>query len=323
VRRRDFLLLAAGTAIPWNPAVAAARTPRIGFIGAGSAVANAGFLDVLRDGLRALGWTDGGNLAVVDRWAEDQPERLPSIAAELVGAGVDILVTVGTLATLAATRATTTIPTVMVGVGDPLAIGIVDSLAHPGGNVTGLSLSSIELIAQRLRLLRDLVPGLGRVAIIVRDDPGLEQKLADIRGSASQMGLDLVELEATSGSALGLAFMHLQNDRCGAIYVASGPLGPAKRTQLIALAAESRLPAIYSFRIFAVDGGLMSLAPDDNDLLLRAATFVDKILKGANPADLPIQQPTKFELAINLKTAKALGLTIPQSILARADEMIE
>jgi ABC-type uncharacterized transport system substrate-binding protein len=322
VQRRDFLLLAVGTAIPWNPAVAAAWTPRIGFIGAGSAVANRGFLDVLWDGLRALGWTDG-NLVILDRWAEERTEQLPSIAEELVGARVDVLVTVGTLATLAARRATTTTPTVMVGVGDPTAIGVVESLAHPGGNVTGLTLSSIELIAQRLRLLQQVMPSRSRVAIIVRNDPGLEQKLADIHRNASQMGLDLVELEATSGSALDMAFTRLHNDHCEAIYVASGPLGPAKRARLIALAAESRLPAIYSYRTFAVDGGLMSFAPDDNDLFLRAATFVDKILKGVKPADLPVQAPTKFELVINMKTAKALGLSVPPLLLAQANGVIE
>src|SRR5271168_89877 len=257
MNRRDLLLLGAGVAIAWNPGVSTAKTPHIGFIGAGSGVANQGLLDVLRDGLRTLGWTDGGNLVILERWAEEHTERLPSIAAELVGAGVDILVTVGTLATLAATSATATTPTVMVGVDDPLAIGVVKSLAQPGGNATGLSLSSIELIAKRLQLLQELIPGLHRVGIIVRNDPGLEQKLNDIRSNAYRMGLELVELEANTGSALSFAFMHLRNDHCNAIYVVSGPLGPAKRAQIIALAAESQLPTIYSFRTFAVAGGLM------------------------------------------------------------------
>ncbi len=322
MRRRNFLLLAAGTAIAWNPAAAAASTPRIGFIGAGSRVANRSFLTALRGGLRGLGWTDGGNPVILDRWAEKHTVRLPGIAEELIGSAVDILVTAGTLATLAATRATATIPIVMVGVGDPVALGVADSLAQPGGNATGLSLSSTELIARRLQLLQELLPGLHRVAVIVRNDPGLEQKLADIRDSADEMGLEVVELEANSGRALGLAFTRLRNDRCEAIYVASGPLGPAKRAQIIALAADYGLPVIYSFGIFAAAGGLMSFAPDEADLFRRAATFVDTILKGAKPGDLPIQQPTKFELVINLKTATALGLTVPQSVLARADEVI-
>jgi ABC-type uncharacterized transport system substrate-binding protein len=187
VQRRDFLLLALGTAIPWNPAVAAARTPRIGFIGAGSAVANRGFLDALWDGLRALGWTDG-NLVILDRWAEEHTEQLPSIADELVDAAVDILVTVGTLATLAATRATKTTPTVMIGVGDPVAVGAVKSLAQPGGNVTGLSLGSIEVIAQRLRLLQQVMPGRGRVAWTQRSLSGPSTTCGSSRPSFPEVG---------------------------------------------------------------------------------------------------------------------------------------
>jgi putative ABC transport system substrate-binding protein len=322
VKRREFLWLAAGTAIAWNPALAAAATPRIGFIGPGSGLANQGSLDALRDGLRVLGWTDGGNLVILNRRAEGHAERLAGIAKELIGSAVDILVTAGTLATLAATGATATIPIVMVGVGDPVALGIVDSLAQPGGNATGLSLGSLDVIAKRLRLLQELVPNLARIAVIIRNDPGLEQKLLDIRNTAEQMGLEVVEIEANSGRDLQFAFTRLRNDRCDAIYVASGPLGPAKRTQIIALAEDARLPVIYSFGLFAVAGGLMSFASDDNDLFRRAATFVDRILTGANPAGLPVEPPTKFELVINLKAASALKLTVPPALLARADQVI-
>jgi len=322
VKRRDLLRLAAGTAIAWNPALAAATTPRIGFIGAGSGAANQSFLDALRDGLRGLGWTDGGNLVILDRWAEGRTERLPGIATELIGSAVDILITAGTQATLVATSATSTIPIVMVGVGNPVALGLVDSLAQPGGNATGLSLSSIELIAQRFQLLQELLPGLHHLAVIVRNDPGLEQKLLEIRNVAEQMGLDVVDIEARSGRDLEFAFTRLRNDRCDAIYVASGPLGPAKRAEIIALAEDARIPVIYSFGLFAVSGGLMSFATDDGDLFRRAATFVDRILKGAKPADLPVEPPTKFELVINLKTASALKLIVPPSLLARADTVI-
>jgi putative ABC transport system substrate-binding protein len=322
VKRRDLLRLAAGTAIAWNPALAGATTPRIGFIGAGSGAANRSFLDALRDGLRGLGWTDGGNLVILDRWAEGRTERLPGIATELIGSAVDILVTAGTQATLVATSATATIPIVMVGVGNPVALGIVDSLAQPGGNATGLSLSSVELIANRLQLLEELIPNLHHVAVIVRNDPGLEQKLLEIRNVAEQMGLDVVEIEARSGRDLEFAFTRLRNDRCDGIYVASGPLGPAKRAEIIALAEDARIPVIYSFGLFAVSGGLMSFATDDGDLFRRAATFVDRILKGAKPADLPVEPPTKFELVINLKTASALKLIVPPSLLARADTVI-
>jgi putative ABC transport system substrate-binding protein len=322
VKRRDFLRLAACMAITWKPA-AAASIPRIGVIGPGPGAASRSALDALRDGLRALGWTDGANLVLLDRWADERAERLPGIARELVGAPVDILVTAGTLATLAATSATATIPIVMVGVGDPVAIGVVNSLARPGGNATGLSLSSPELIAWRLRLLRELLPVLRRVAVIVRNDPGLEQKLLDIRYAAEQMGIEIVELEANSGRALAFAFTRLRNDRCDAIYVASGPLGPAKRAEIIALAEEARLPVIYSFSLFALAGGLMSFATDDSDLFRRAATFVDRILKGAKPAGLPVEPPTKFELVINLKAARALKLAVPTSLLARANQVIQ
>jgi ABC-type uncharacterized transport system substrate-binding protein len=293
VKRRDLLRLAAGTAIAWNPALAAATVPRVGFIGPASGVASQNSVDALRDGLRALGWTDGGNLAILERRAEEHTERLPGFARELIGSAVDVLVTAGTLATLAATSATATIPIVMVGVGDPVALGIVDSLARPGGNATGLSLSSVDLIATRLRLLQELIPRLERIAIIVRDDPDLEQKLLDIRNVAEQMGLDVLEIEATTGRALEFAFTRLRNDPCDAIYVASGPLGPAKRAEIIALAADARLPVIYSFGLFAVGGGLMSFAPDDSDLFRRGATFVDRILKArTRPACRSSRRPS-------------------------------
>ena len=179
------------------------------------------------------------------------------------------------------------------------------------------------MITERLALLRELVPGLHRLAVIVRDDPGLDQKLQDIRSEAQRKGIEALMLEATTAKALELAFARLRADRCEAIYVASGPLGPVKRARVIALAAESRLPAMYSFRIFPVEGGLMSFAADYNDLFRRAAGFVDKILKGAKPAVMPVEPPRKFQLTVNLKTAKALGLTIPPTMLAAADEVIE
>ena len=177
------------------------------------------------------------------------------------------------------------------GVDDPVALGVVDSLEHPGGNATGLSLTSSELIADRLQLLRELVPGLRRLAVIVRQDPGLEQRLQDIRNHAERMGFQLLMLAATTGRALELAFARLSVEGCEAVYVASGPLGPAKRERIISLAAEARLPAIYSFRAFPVDGGLISFAADHGDLYRRAAGYADKILRGADPADLPVEPP--------------------------------
>jgi len=320
MRRREFLRLAAATAMAAKPAAAEVKTPRIGFIQVGSREENQSLLDAFRGGLSALGWTDGGNIAIVDRWAEERTEQLPGIVKELIGSGAAVLVTAGTLATLAAKRASATMPIVMVGVDDP--VGVVDSLGQPGGNVTGLSLSSSEATTERLELLRELVPGLHRLAVIVRDDPGLEQKLQDIRSDAKEKGIDTLMLEATTAKALELSFARLHTERSEAVYVASGPLGPVKRARIIALAAESRLPAIYSFRVFPVDGGLMSFGVDYGDLFRRAARYVDKILKGANPAYLAVEPPYKFDLTVNLKTANALGLTIPPAMLASADEVI-
>ena len=322
MRRREFLRLAAATAMVANPAAAEVKIPRIGFIQVGSREENQSLLDAFRGGLSALGWTDGGNIAIVDRWAEERTEQLPGIVKELIGSGAAVLVTAGTLATLAAKRASATMPIVMLGVDDPVAVGVVDSLGQPGGNVTGLSLSSTEATTERLELLRELVPGLHRLAVIVRDDPGLEQKLQDIRSDAKEKGIDTLMLEATTAKALELSFARLHTERSEAVYVASGPLGPVKRARIIALAAESRLPAIYSFRVFPADGGLMSFGVDYGDLFRRAARYVDKILKGANPAYLAVEPPYKFDLTVNLKTANALGLTIPPAMLASADEVI-
>ena len=319
---RRFLLLAGTTAIAWAAVAGENKVPRIGFIQAGSRQETQSLLDAFAESLSSLGWTEGKNIAVLDRWAEDRGEALPAIVKELIGSGAAILVTAGTAATLAARRVSTTIPIVLVGVDDPVSLGVVDSLAHPGGNVTGLSLTSSAVVAERLELLRQLVPGLHRLAVIVRDDPGLDQKLQDIRSDAQRNGIEALVLEATTAKALELAFARLRADRSQAIYLASGPLGPVKRARIIALAADSRLPAIYSFRIFAFEGGLMSFAADYGDLYRRAAGFVDRILKGADPAATPIEPPRKFNLTVNLKTAKALGLTIPTTMLAAA-EVIE
>jgi putative ABC transport system substrate-binding protein len=317
------MLLAGTTAVAWNPAAAEVKTPRLGFVQTGSRQDNQSLLDAFRDGLSARGWTEGNNIVVFDRWAEDRTEALPAIVKELIGSGVTVLVTAGTPATLAAKRASTTIPIVLVGVDDPVSLGIVESFGQPGGNATGLSLTSSEVISERLRLLRELIPGLRRLAVIVRDDPGLDQKLHDIRSDAQRQGIEALMLEATTAKALELAFARLRADRSQAIYVASGPLGPVKRARIIALAADSRLPTIYSFRIFPVEGGLMSFGADYGDLFRRAAGFVDRILKGADPAAVPVKPPRKFNLTVNLKTAKALALTIPPAILGGADEVIE
>jgi putative ABC transport system substrate-binding protein len=323
MKRRDLLLFAGAMAIPWKPATAEAEITRIGFIQPGSRQEHQRLLDTFGKSLSALGWTDGKDIAVLDRWANERTETLPAITKEVIGSGVAVLITAGTPATVAAKRASASLPIVLVAVDDPVSLGIVESLGQPGGNATGLCLTSSELITERLELLRELVPGLHRLAVIVRSDPGLDQKLQDIRSEARAKGIEPLVLEAPTGKALELAFARLRGERSEAIYVASGPLGPAKRTQIIALAAESGLPAIYSFGIFPAEGGLISFAADYDDLFRRAAGFVDRILRGAKPAAMPVEPPRKFKLTMNLNTAKALGLTIPPTILADADEVIQ
>ena len=323
MHRREFLLLGSGMLLAAKPVLAARKLPRIGFIGPGSQVMHQALLDAFRDSLEALGWAANRDVVILDRWAEGDSGRLPEIAVELVGTGVDILVTAGTAATLAARKATATIPIVLVGVSDPVAAGILDSLARPSGNATGLSLRSSDLTVKRFQLLQELVPGLRRVAVLVRDDPGLEQELAEIHDDANRLGLDVVKFTVTTGKSVELTFLWLRSDRFDALYLESGPLGPAKRAELVALAAAAHIPAIYPLRVFAVGGGLMSLAPDGNDLFRRAATFVDKLLNGTKPANLPVEQPSKFRMSINLSTAKTLDLLVPQSVLSRADEIIE
>ena len=323
MHRREFLLLGSGMLLSSRPVLGARKLPRIGFIGPGSQVMHQALLDAFYDGLEALGWAADRDVVILDRWAEGDARRLPEIAAELVGTGVDILVTAGTAATLAARKATATIPIVLVGVTDPVAAGILGSPARPSGNATGLSLRSSDLTVKRFQLLQELVPGLRRVAVMVRDDPGLEQELAEIHDDADRLGLDVVKFTVATGKSFELVFLWLRSDRFDALYLESGPLGPAKRAELIALAADSRLPAIYPLRVFAAAGGLASLGPDFSELFHRAAGFVDKLLNGARPADLPVEQPTKFELVVNVRTAKKLDFVVPQSVLSRADEIIE
>jgi putative ABC transport system substrate-binding protein len=316
MQRRELVKLLGGAAAwPFAArALAGPKIPRIGFVGASWNHTNQPFLDAFRDGLRTLGWSDGGNVVILDRGPTKRDELLPGLFAEMIGSGVDLIVTVGTQATIAATRTTAKIPIVFVAVGDP---------AQPGGNATGLTLTTYGLITKRLQLLAALAPGMGRVAVIAREDPGSEQRWEEIRANADEMAIEVLAIEATTGKAIERAFTVMRSARCDAIYEASGPLGPDKRARIISLAAASRLPAIYPFREFAAEGGLLALVTDYNDLFHRAAGFADKILNGAKPGGLPVEPPVKFTLTVNLKAARALGLTIPAAVLARADELIE
>ena len=329
MNRRDLFILGS-TAIAWPLAARAQQKamPVIGFISSGLPNWRHPSVAGFHQGLNETGYIEGRNIAVEYRWAEGKPERFPALAAELVALKVDVIVTHGgTLAALAAKRATTTIPVVFASVGDPVAEGLVDSLARPGGNVTGLSVVAPELIGKRLELLKQAVPGASLIAFLLKPDSmpdrAREARLKEAEASARALGVRLQIVEARGPEDFDRAFSEMSKARADALTVLATPVFIFAQRRLVDLAAENRLPAVSEFREFVDDGGLMSYGSSFADLSRRAATYVDKIFKGAKPADLPVEQPTKFELVINLKTAKALGLTLPQSLLARADEVIE
>jgi putative ABC transport system substrate-binding protein len=304
----------------------AAKVARIGFLSAATSGVSPSPLDALRQGLRELGWVEGQNIAIDYRFAEGKSDRLPDLAAELVRLKVDIIVAEATQGVAAAKNATETIPIVMLnGSADPVGLGFIASLARPGGNVTGLSYSVGPGIAGKgLELLKEIVPKVRRVAIL-SNPASLVQPLfiREVNGAARSLGVQLQLLEVRGPNEFEGAFAAMAKERVGALLVVADAVFIFHRTRLADLAARSRLPAAYGVRSSVEAGGLMSYGPSVRDSFRRSATFVDKILKGAKPGDLPVEQPTKFELVINLKAAKALGLTIPQSMLQRADEVIQ
>jgi putative ABC transport system substrate-binding protein len=316
----------------FNPLAAetqqADKIVRIGYLSLNLAAADPRMREAFRQGLRDLGYVEGRNLLIEYRDAKGKPEVFPALAAELVALKVDVIVTTGgSLAALAAKQATTSLPIVFTAVGDPVAEGLVTSLARPGGNVTGLSLLAPDLVGKGLEQLKQAVPGVSRVALLLKPDsmPDRARKdrlnAADV--AARALGLRLQIVEARGPANFDRAFSDMTRARAEALTVLSTPVFDSERGRLVDLAAKNRLPTVYSFRTYVEAGGLMSYGPNIADSFRRAATYVDKILKGAKPSDLPVEQPTKFELVINLKTAKALGLTIPQSVLGRADQIIE
>ena len=328
VERRGFIvgtlgLLAAPIAAETQPA---GKVHRIGFLGSGSATGDPRAREAFRDGLRELGWVEGQNLLIEYRFADGKPERLPALAAELVALKVDVIVAPNTPAALAAKQATRTLPIVFIGAGDPVTSGLVTSLARPGGNVTGLSVLSTELVGKWLELLKQAVPGVSRVAALWQPGAMDERTDKDMQEGAAvaaqALGVRLQFVEARGPADFDRAFSDMTKARAGALTVRPAPMFISERRRLVDLAAKNRLPAVYAWREFVDAGGLMAYGPNLSDLYRRAATYADKILNGAKPGDLPVEQPTKFELVINLKTAKALGLTIPPSVLARADEII-
>ena len=330
MKRRAFLSVMAGGLLAAPLAAEAqqvTKAPRIGFL-AFNLATNTHLPEAFRQGLRDLGYVEGRNVVFEYRDAEGKAERLPALAAELVALKVDVIVAGGRPQVLAAKQATRTLPIVFTGVGGPVSMGLVTSLARPGGNVTGLTLTTgPELVGKWLELLKQAVPGVSRVAVFWQPGALDERtdkdmlKAAEVAGRALSVRLQFVE--ARDPADFERAFSEMTRGRAGALSVFGGAMFANERGRLVEAAAKNRLPAVYPNRDYVDAGGLMSYGPNVADLWRRLATYVDKILKGTKPGDLPVARPTKFELIINLKTAKALGITIPQSILLRSDEVIE
>ena len=327
--RREFIGTLAGglVAAPFAAeAQQAAMVPRIGYLSP-NLTASPHTHKAFRQGLHDLGYVEGRNLVIEYRDAEGKLERLPALAAELVALKVDVVVAPNTVAALAARQATKTIPIVFAVAADPVTSGLVTSLARPGGNVTGLSILSPELVGKGLELLTQAIPGVSRIAVLWQ--PGAlgerteKDLLKEAEVAARALGMRPQVVEARGPEDFDRAFSDMTRARTGALTVLTSIMFVIERRRLVDLAAKNRLPTVYPYREFVDAGGLMAYGPNIADNYRRAATYVDKILKGAKPADLPVEQPTKFELVINLKTAKALGLTIPPSLLQRADEVIQ
>jgi len=326
MRRREFVQLAAGTAMTWPLATRAQQKalPVIGFLCGASPEPYAPYVAAFRQGLSDTGYVEGQNVAIEYRWAEGRYDRLPALAADLVGHKVDVIAALGgTSPALAAKSATATIP-IVFSVGDPVERGLVASLARPGGNLTGVSLLNVELMPKRLELASELVPETSIITVLVNpNNANTERTIRDLEEAARAKGVRLNFLKAGTEGEIDAAFATLVQLHAGGFVAASDPFFNSRREQLVALASRHAVPAIWEWREFAEAGGLISYGSSNTGMWRPVGMYVGKILKGAKPADLPIQQPTKFELVINLKTARALGLTVPPSILARADEVIE
>jgi putative ABC transport system substrate-binding protein len=327
MRRREFITLVGGaTAYPVTARAQQPSMPVIGFLHSTSPAANADFLRAFRQGLKEMGYVEGENVAIEYRWAENQNDRLPALATELVRQRVAVIVaTGGTLPAAAAKAATATIP-IVFGVGDdPVRLGLVTSLARPGGNATGISFFLGELTAKRLELLRELVPAAVRVALLINPANATRaaSTIGDAEKAAEAMSLQIKMFKASSGGEIQTAFDNIAHERFDALLVGSDPFYTIRRVQLATLAARHLIPASFSSRDNVESGGLISYGTNINDAFRQNGVYAGRILKGEKPVDLPVMQSTKFELLINLATAKALGLTVPPALLARADEVIE
>ena len=325
MRRRQFMTLLGGAAA-WPVAAHAqqpAKLPTIGFLGPSTPLAMSQWVAAFEQRLRELGWIEGRTIVVEYRWAEGRSERLAEIAAEFVRLKVDVIITYATPPVIAAKQATAVIPIVSAVMGDPVGTGLVANLARPGGNVTGLSVLTPDLAGKQLELLREVVPGLRSLACLANvSNPITVLEIGEVQAAARTLDLDLVTLEIRRPEDIVPALETLKG-HAQALYVAGDPLVLTHRVRINTLALVARLPAIYNQRDYVEAGGLMCYGVNWPDLFRRTADYADKILRGAKPADMPVEQPTRFDLVINLTTAKALGLTVPPALLARADEVIE
>jgi putative ABC transport system substrate-binding protein len=327
VRRREFITLLGGVVVACPFAARAqqpAKVPRIGFLGNSTAALESNLVRAFRDGLRDLGYEEGRSIVIEYRWAEGMYERFPVLIAELVALKVDAIVTAGTPASVAVKNATTTIPLVMVAVGDPVATGLVASLARPGGNITGLTSMSVEMEGKRLELLREVSPKISHIAVLWNAASPIQViEEEEVRAAAQVLGMKMLSLGVRTREQIDEALAAIMRERPDALLVLADRLFLHHRTRIMDFAVQERLPGVHAYRELAEAGGLMSYGPSYADMHRRAATYVDKILKGAKPGDLPVERPTKFELVVNLGAARALGLTIPPAVILRADELIE
>jgi putative ABC transport system substrate-binding protein len=324
IRRREFITLLGAAAWPLAArAQQASKLPTIGFLGANTASTQRTSTDAFVQRLHQLGWIENRTVAIEYRWGEGRDERFAEIAAEFARLKVDVILTYATPSSLAAKKATAVIPIVFAAAGDPVGTGLVASLARPGGNITGLSIQQTDLASKRLEILREVIPGLRTVAILANvSSPNSVLEMAEAQAAARTLGLAEVTSEVRGAEDIAPAFDALKG-RADALYVCGSPLLTTNRIRINTLAMAVRLPTMHGFRELTEAGGLMSYGPNFPDLFRRAADYVDKILRGAKPGDIPVEQPTKFNFVINLTTAKALGLEIPPMLLARADEVIE
>jgi putative tryptophan/tyrosine transport system substrate-binding protein len=321
--RRAFVLAALAVAVASSESRAQPKVARIAYLSGLSAEVNKAWLSGLHQGLRDLGYVEGKNLTIESRYAAGQVDRLPALAAELAALKPDIFVVYGVQAALEAKKAAGSIPIVMANVQDPVASGLVHSLARPGGNITGLSDFHAASVTKRLELIKEVIPSASRIAILWVPNSATRPQVKDLEAAAPSLGVRLASHPVQRPADIAQAFTKMKNERVAAVLLLGDALLTANIPAIAELALKQRLPAMYTTRPFVQAGGLMSYGADFTDLFRRSATYVDKILKGAKPGDLPIEQPTKFDLVVNLKTAKALGIAVPRSVLLRADQVIE